>query len=83
MKSFFRSLIAVVLIISMILPVMTVFAATSVPYSKTGIVYTVGGNTYYEAVTTADYNGVAKGTSFWLDSNIKRSEVAAIITPYD
>ena len=66
---FLKSLLAAILVIAMVVPNITVFAATSVPYKKTGTVYTVGGKSYYQAQTTSEYNGVAKGTMFWLDAN--------------
>lgn len=66
---FLKSLLVVVLAIAMVVPSITVFAATSIPYKKTGTVYTVGGKSYYQAQTTNEYNGVAKGTIFWLDTN--------------
>lgn len=69
MKKTLKSLIALILVIVMVVPSITVFAATGVPYAKTSTVYTVSGKSYYQAQTTSEYNGVAKGTIFWLDAN--------------
>lgn len=47
-------------------------AVTSIPttyYQRTGVVYTVGGKSYYQALTTKDFNGVGKGFQFYVDSN--------------
>ena len=38
-------------------------------YAKTGTVYTVSGNKYYEAKTLRKYNGVNKDSLFFLDKN--------------
>jgi len=77
---FLKSLLAVILVITMVVPTITVFAATSVPYKKTGTVYTVGGKSYYQAKTTSAYNGVSAGTDFWLDSSSNIVTDASILT---
>ena len=53
-------------------------ATTSVPsgipssaYKKTGVVFTVSGSKYNEAVTTRDYNGVSVGSNFFIDAHGK------------
>ncbi len=69
MKKLCKSLIALALVFAMILPTMSTFGATNVPYKKTGTVYTINGKSYYQAKTTSEYNGVAKGSEFWIDTN--------------
>ena len=47
-------------------------AVTSIPtssYQRTGVVYTVGGKNYYQALTTKAFNGVGQGFQFYVDSN--------------
>ena len=70
MKKTFKSLLAVILVVAIVLPCVNVVAATSVPYKKTGTVYTINGDSYYQAQTTGEYNGVSAGTYFWLNSNL-------------
>ena len=44
---------------------------SSSAYKKTGVVFTVSGSKYYEAVTTRAYNGVASGSDFFVDAQGK------------
>lgn len=69
MKKTFRPLLAVILVIAMILPCFPLISsAESLTYEKTGTAYTISGVYYYQAKTTSDYNGVNKGTLFWVDA---------------
>ena len=38
-------------------------------YKKAGTIYTIGGTSYYQALTSRDYNGVVQNTLFYVDKN--------------
>lgn len=73
--SFILAMIMVVLMLP--IGLITIGAAPSFSYTKTGDVFTVAGKKYYKATTLEDFNGVGSGSEFWL------TESNGIVTDYD
>ncbi len=74
MCKMFKRMVSITMVLFMLISMLgnvTVFASASVPYQKTNKIYTISGTSFCQAELTAIYNGVDKGTLFWLDSSDK------------
>ena len=68
MKKFLSFLMTIVMIVSLLCP-FSVSASDELNYTKLSIAYTISGQKYYKATLTDEYNGVAAGTTFYVDNS--------------
>ncbi len=67
MKKIVSFLMAIVMIVPLLCQ-FSISASGELNYTKLSVAYTISGQKYYKATLTDEYNGVAAGTTFYVDN---------------